>query len=101
MPKFNIDVAHDQERSAVVEKLQSFLQTAISDKPDVVSDIEESWDDQGNLNFSFSAMGFRVAGKVVTDNEKVNASGDLPFAAMPFRGALENQLKEKLKEAIA
>jgi len=69
MPKFNIDLAHGQDRAAVVEKLRSFLQSAIDDKPDVVSEVEESWDDEGNLDFAFSAMGFRVAGKVVTDEE--------------------------------
>lgn len=101
MAKFSIDVPHEQDRAAVIEKLRNYLKLAIEDAPQAVSEVEETWDEEGNLDFAFSAMGFRVAGKVVTDEEKVTVGGDLPFAAMPFRGALETQIKERLRKAIA
>lgn len=101
MAKFNIDVPHGQDRDAVVAKLRSFFKQALDDAPDAVSEVEETWDEQGNLAFAFSAMGFRVAGNMVTDEEKIIVGGDLPFAAMPFRGALESQIKERLQQAIA
>ena len=100
MAKFSIDVPHEQDRDAVVGKLRAYLKSAMEDAPAAVSEVEETWDDEGNLDFAFSAMGFRVAGKVVTDNEKIIVGGNLPFAAMPFRGALESQIKERLQQAI-
>ena len=100
MPKFNVNVPHEIERAEAIEKLKSFMVDAKQNAPVELKDVEESWDDNGNLAFAFSAMGFRIAGQMVTEGQEIAVSGDLPFAAMPFRGALENQLATKIREAI-
>ena len=46
-------------------------------------------------------MGFKISGTLVTCEQKVTVAGDLPFAALPFRGAIESQIENKVKEAIA
>ena len=65
-----------------------------------VTDVEESWDEDGNLNFSFKALGFEVSGQMVTCDSQVTVAGNLPFAALPFRGAIESEVKQRLQEAI-
>lgn len=100
MPKFNVNVPHAIDRTEAITKLRSFMEAARQDSPVELSDVEENWDDNGNLKFAFSAMGFRIAGQLVTETEQVSVKGDLPFAALPFRGALENQLATKIREAI-
>jgi hypothetical protein len=100
MPKFNVSVPHAIDRTEAVNKLKSFMDAAREDSPVELSDVKEDWDESGNLDFAFSAMGFRIAGKMVTEAMKVSINGNLPFAALPFRGAIENQLKSKIIEAI-
>jgi hypothetical protein len=100
MPKFTVNVPHAIDRTVAISKLKSFMDAARKDSPVELSEVEEKWDDNGNLEFAFSAMGFRIAGQMVTEAQNVQVRGDLPFAALPFRGALENQLASKIREAI-
>lgn len=100
MPKFNVNVPHEIDRTEAVQKLRSFMEAARQDSAVELTDVEETWDDSGNLKFAFSAMGFRIAGQMITEGQQVSVKGDLPFAALPFRGALENQLATKIREAI-
>lgn len=100
MPSFKVNVPHEIDRSLAVDKLKSFMDAAREDSPVELKDIEENWDSDGNLKFAFSAMGFRIAGQLRTEGQEVVVDGDLPFAALPFRGALENQLASKIREAI-
>lgn len=100
MPKFNVNVPLEIDRTEAVSKLKTFMEAARKDSPVELTDVEENWDEDGNLNFAFSAMGFRIAGNMVTESEQVLVNGDLPFAALPFRGALETQLATKIREAI-
>jgi len=100
MPKFNVNVPHEIDRTEAITKLKSFMEAARADSPVELSDIKEDWDESGNLDFAFSAMGFRIAGQMVTESLQVSIKGELPFAALPFRGAIENQLASKIKEAI-
>lgn len=100
MPSFNVNVPHEIERAQAVTKLKSFMVDAKENSPVELKDVEETWDEAGNLQFAFSAMGFRIAGQMLTEGQQVVVSGDLPFAALPFRGALETQIESKIREAI-
>ena len=101
MAKFNVVVDHEIERDEAVSRLKVFSDMIREKMPVEVSDVEETWDDTGNLIFSFKAMGFRIAGKMVTCTQQVTIIGDIPFAALPFRGAIESQIADKVREAIA
>jgi hypothetical protein len=100
MASFNVVVVHDSDRAVVISRLQDFSQRLLEDMPVQVSDVEESWDEDGNLVFAFEALGFSVSGTMMTCDVQVKVSGQLPFAALPFRGAIENQVAEKIREAI-
>ena len=101
MAKFNVVVDHQTERQQAVESLKTFSDRIRNESPVEVSEVEENWDETGNLSFSFKAMGFTISGSMVTCEQKVTVAGKLPFAALPFRGAIESQIEEKVKEAIA
>lgn len=100
MPKFSVSVTHSVERTEAIGKLRTFMEEARKDSPVELSDVKEEWQEDGNLEFAFSAMGFRVDGQMITETEQITISGNLPFAALPFRGALETQLASKIREAI-
>lgn len=98
--KFNVVVDHTIERDEAVSRLKGFSDRMRDEVPVEVTDVVETWDDAGNLAFAFRALGFSISGSVVTCHESVTIIGNLPFAALPFRGAIENQIAEKIKEAI-
>ena len=101
MAKFNVVVDHETERTQAVDRLRTFSDRIRDEAPVEVSEVEENWDDSGNLSFSFKAMGFKISGSMVTCEQKVTVAGNLPFAALPFRGVIETQIAEKVKEAVA
>ena len=101
MAKFNVAVNHQFSREDVLTRLKGFSNQLRQEVRAEVSDIQEHWDDHGNLNFSFKAMGFKVSGQMVASDSDVKVSGDLPFAALPFRGVIESQVAEKIQQAIA
>ena len=101
MPKFNVSVPHHLNRDDVVARLKGFSDKVRQDAPVELSDVTEEWDQDGNLAFSFKAMGMKIAGSVVTSDQSVIVNGDLPFAAAMFRGTIETQIQEKIKEALA
>jgi hypothetical protein len=100
MPKFKVNVPHSVERAEAIGRLKTFMDAAREDSPVELSDVKENWGENGDLEFAFSAMGFRIEGQMITQVEQVTISGTLPFAALPFRGALETQLATKIREAI-
>lgn len=46
-------------------------------------------------------MGFKISGSMITTEKEITVDGKLPFAALPFRGAIESQIADKVREAIA
>jgi hypothetical protein len=100
MAKFNVVVDHSIERDEAVSRLKGFSNRMREDVPVEVTELVETWDESGNLSFAFKALGFTISGSVITCHESVTIVGNLPFAALPFRGAIENQIAEKVREAI-
>ena len=100
MPSFNVVVAHELQRDECVKKLRGFSEQFRRDSAVELTDIEETWDDKGNLQFAFKAMGMKISGQMETKPDEVTVNGQLPFAAVVFRGTLESQISEKIREAI-
>jgi hypothetical protein len=46
-------------------------------------------------------MGFDVSGKVDVEDHEVNMDGQIPFAALAFKGKIESVLREKMTELLA
>ena len=100
MASFQARYEHQQTREAVSHKLRSFSEIISKDLPTGVSDVSESWNSDGSLNFQFKAMGMALAGKMTVGEDHVLVEGTMPFAALPFRGAIESQIREQLETAL-
>ncbi|MBX3416845.1 MAG: polyhydroxyalkanoic acid system family protein [Pirellulaceae bacterium] len=101
MPNFSVQVPHDEEPAIVAERLREFSQKVRSMTTITVTEIVEVWDEHGNLDFSFKAMGFSISGRMESRVAVVHVQGSLPFAALPFRGAIEREVAAKIREAIS
>lgn len=100
MPKFNVSVPHSEEPAEVAVRLRQFSEQVRRTSRIQVTEVVEKWDDQGNLEFSFKAMGFTVSGRVETRVTEVAVFGVIPFAALPLRGMIEQEVAAKIREAL-
>jgi hypothetical protein len=100
MPSLKLAFPHQLGQPEAVARLQKLL-TRVKDKyQDQVSNLQESWN-ENTLTFSFSTYGFKVNGDVIVEPSEVRLDGQIPFAAMVFKGKIENALKEQLARELA
>ena len=83
----------------MLERLQHFSEVIKESYGERVSDLTESWRDDG-LDFAFSAMGFATTGAITVEATSVHVTSSLPVAAMFFKGRLENGLRERLEKLL-
>jgi len=101
MASFQTRFEHQQTPAAVSQKLRRFSEIISADLPAGVSDVSESWNSDGSLDFQFKAMGMSLAGTMTVGNDHVLVKGTMPFAALPFRGAIESQIRDQLATALS
>jgi hypothetical protein len=99
MPKFSVTVPHQLTREQAVERLSHFTERVKKDFGDQVSDLEQSW--EGNvLHFRFKTFGFTIKGDLVADAPEVKMNGEIPFAAMMFKGKIEQSIHDELAKLL-
>jgi hypothetical protein len=95
----NIEVPHQlsaDEAKSRLERQAEFLQSRFGDQ---VKDMTQSW--VGNiLNFGFKTMGMRFDGSVGVEDQRVVVNGDIPFAAVMFKGKIENEIRQQLEKIL-
>ena len=100
MPSFNVQVPHSLGQDAAKARMESFLETMEKKYKDQISDMDGSWSDN-ILNFSFSTFGIKIDGKMTVAEDNVQMDGELPFAAMMFKGKIASGIQEALEKALA
>lgn len=99
MPKLTVSVPHTLSQEDATARLKGFLERVRSRYADQVSDLQENWGDNSGT-FSFKSYGFSVKGTLNVEPAAVRVEGDLPFAAMMFKGKVEQTLRENLERLM-
>ena len=99
MPAFHVEVPHALGKDAARERLKGFVDKVRELYKDQVSAVEGEWTDD-NLNFSMKSYGFSFTGKIVVQDSLVSLDGQLPFAAIAFRGKIEQSFRAALTRAL-
>ena len=100
MPSFNVQVPHSLGQDAAKARMDSFLETMEKKYKDQISDMDGSWSDN-ILNFSFNTFGIKIDGKMTVAEDNVQMDGELPFAAMMFKGKIASGIQEALEKVLA
>ena len=100
MPSFGAEVDHDLGREEATKRLKGFSDALRARYQDQVKNLEETWNDDGSLSFSFKTMGLKIGGDIHVDDSKVKLNGSLPFAAVAFKGKIESEIRNQLKRAL-
>lgn len=100
MPSINISVPHELGQETALERIQGVADKVREKYKDQVKNMEESW--EGNqLTFSFRTLGFDIKGVLQVLDSEVKLDSDLPFAAMMFKGKIEESVREEFTKLLA
>ena len=100
MASMKLAVPHNLGQEVATAKLKSFLTKVKEHYAGQVSNLEESWTDN-TLNFGFTTYGFKIAGTMAVEPDQVVVDGQLPFAAMMFKGKIEQSIRSELTKLLA
>ncbi len=100
MPSLTMTLPHNLGAEEATERLKQFFQKLKERHQDKVSNLEEQWN--GNvLSYAFSTFGFNIKGELTVEPNEVKINGSLPFAAMMFKGKIEQTVREELEKRLA
>jgi hypothetical protein len=100
MPALKLNFPHQLGRQTAQERLQGLLEKVKNRHGAKISNLRESWVDNV-LDFGFTTYGFNVQGFVTVDENEVKLDGQIPFAAMLFKGKIEQELREQMTRLLA
>lgn len=103
MPSFKKEVPLPSgvSKEKAVASLKFLLEKVRDKYKDQIKNLEDTWDEEkGTLVFSFRTYGFDIKGDVTVDDEKVSLKGDLPFAAMMFKGRIEQSIGDEINREL-
>ena len=100
MPSLKMAVPHQLSQEEAMSRIQRFMERVRERYKDHVSDTEESW--AGNLfNFGFKTHGMNVKGNMAVEPSEVKIDGQIPFAAMMFKGKIEQTIRDELTRLLS
>lgn len=100
MPAFNVEVPHLLSRDEAKSRLEGFVDKVREHYKDQVSSVEGSWT-ENVLDFAITSFGFTISGKLTVDDKIAQLNGQIPFAAVAFRGKIEQSFASELKKALS
>ena len=100
MPKFGVRVPHTLTKDEARSRLERFIEVISSKYSSQVGDVEQAWDGD-TLNFKFKTYGIAIDGGITVAENELDLAGDIPFAAMMFKGKIESEIREQLERIVA
>lgn len=100
MPSFQVEVPHALGKQQAIERLRPFVEKLVERYKEQVSTSEGSWL-ENVLTFALTTYGFTISGELKVEDDKVALQGQLPFAALPFRGKIEQSIASELQKELA
>jgi len=99
MPQFSAEIPHSLGAPEATQRLVRFVDQVRNQYQDQVSDVQGEWDDQV-LTFSITTYGFTIDGTLTMHDDRASVQGKLPFAALPFRGKIEQSIASELQHEL-
>jgi hypothetical protein len=100
MPKMSLDVSHGLGQAEAAHRLKAKFAAVRAQYQSQVKELREEWLDH-TLTFAFQAMGMAISGTVAVEPEKVRLAANLPFAAMLFKGTIEQRIRQEVGSLLA
>jgi hypothetical protein len=100
MPKIHLSVPHVLGQEEAKKRVSNLLAETRAQFGAQISDVTEAWTGWVD-NFSFRALGFSFQGKLEVQAAQLIIDIDLPFAALPFKGRVESEIRSRAGQLLA
>ncbi len=100
MPSFNTKVEHQLGQDEAANRLKKLLEQVRKKYGGFVTDLQEEWT-ENVLTFSLKTYGFKIDGTLTVEDQLACLSGNLPFAALAFRGKIEQSIVSELRRELS
>ena len=99
MSTLNVKIPHQLSRQEALDRIKNMLTGLKEQQKDKISNLQEEWQDNKG-SFSFSVMGFDLAGDVNVDDNSVEINSKLPFAVSFFKSTIEEMIEKEAKKLL-
>lgn len=99
MSSLNLHIPHSLPKEEALQRIKQLLGNLREEKKDLISNVREKWEGHEG-DFSFSAKGFDLAGKIQVADNGVNINSSLPFALSFFKGMISDVITRKANELL-
>lgn len=94
-----VKVKHNHSKEEATERAKNFLQKLKEENGSRVDNLQEKWDGStGDYSCTFNGMKF--AAHIVVKDDEVVVDGKIPFFALPFKGVIENAIRDSMVKAM-
>src|SRR5687768_5684952 len=100
MPALKMSFPHQLGRQAAQDRVVDRLAKLKERHGGKFNITQETWV-ENVLDFVFSTYGMQIKGKVTVDDNEVKLDGQIPFAAMMFKGKIEQELRDQMTRLLA
>ncbi|MCC7476255.1 MAG: polyhydroxyalkanoic acid system family protein [Pirellulales bacterium] len=100
MPKFGFRVPHTLSKEEARSRLERFVEAIEAKFANQVSDLQQTWEGD-TLKFQFKTFGIALNGGISVEENQLSLAGEIPFAAMMFKGKIESEFREQLERLVA
>jgi hypothetical protein len=99
MPKTTVTVDHSLGKEEALQRLHGMLAQVKQNYGNQISDMDESWNDNGG-SISFNAMGFKIVADILVTDNQAAFDVELPWAAKMFQGTIETTIRERAERLL-
>ena len=96
----NVCVQHHLTQGEAASRIRNLIGELKQKFGERIQNLQETWSGNGGT-FSFETMGFKLSGTLSVGPSEVQIDGSLPFAALPFRGIVEEAILEKARDLLS
>jgi hypothetical protein len=100
MPTFSTEVPHRLGTEQATQRLMQFMEQVREQYKEFATDLQGQWTDN-RLTFSFKAYGLQIDGTLTVSDTAARLAGNLPFAALAFRGKIEQSIATELRRELS
>lgn len=99
MSNVDIKIPHTLGQEEALKRIKKLLTNLKEEQAAIVKNVKEDWNGQEG-NFSFSAKGFQVSGKIYAGVDTVRITSRLPFVLTFFKNTITKTIWAKGTELL-
>ncbi len=99
MPKIAVTVPHQLTEAEALERVKGLLGDLKQEYAGTFSQLQESWQNSEGT-FAVKAMGMDLSGDLSVKPDRVDLNGKLPLTAAPFKGRVEQMIRQRMERLL-